>query len=78
MKSQCGLRGWVGDLEDESYPQGVMDKMPHREAAAPPSLSFRPETTLALTSEGLDVPKDTERSGEKNDVNKNCTEATIL
>lgn len=38
---------------------------------------FCSENSLALNSEGLEVPKNTERRGE-NDVNTNTTEATIL
>ena len=42
-----------------------------------PGPIFCSENSLALNSEGLEVPKDTERRGE-NDVNTNTTEATIL
>lgn len=37
-----------------------MDKMHHRGAAAPPSHIFCSKSSLALNSEGLDVPKNTE------------------
>lgn len=37
----------------------------HRAAAALPSPNFCPETTLALNSEGPDVPKDTCEVGRK-------------
>lgn len=39
---------------------------PHREAAALSNPNFYAETTLALNSEGLDVPKYIERWGENN------------
>lgn len=42
-----------------------------------PGPIFCSGNSLALNSEGLEVPKDTERRGE-NDVNTNTTEATVL